>query len=508
MWPRFFLIALLAWSIVGPAAAVALEPPVNLQITVPANLRRVELSWQASPTAGVAYRVYRSQSSEANGDVIADKLPTLNYVDTAVNYGTVYYYRLAAVADSLTSSLVGPLAAAPNLSPPTDVTAINTEQGGEIKITWERAAPGLVLTYNVYRSANDNNPGDLIAREVNSVEYVNTGLENGARYYYRVKSVDRDGREGAASQLTIGTPSDKKAPVPPAMSGNFESPDKAYLSWSAPPNERGLSYSIYRSQSPGATGDLVTKISDTSYRQYSLPLGAIYYYSVTAIDGAGNVSAASNQVKISISPATTVTATPKVTNFTAEGTTVAGEILLRWRLPGDDRVAYSRVYRSLTANGEPGQIVDRLTAASYLDKDIKTGQRYYYTIRLVGKDGTEYQPSDQASATAYDPANRSQGATTPSRQSTTTPKAYAYGKPRMSNLRLEAALAKNLRRFLVKKLGARRVPRTLHPVLVKAYLYGGYAVDEIADTIVNGPGLVHPAIPAVIWRRSPEYKRY
>lgn len=513
---QIILLALASGLSVWPAAAQTfLAPPGQLQINVPANLRRVELSWPASDTAGVSYRIYRSQSNTANGDIIVDKLPLLSYIDATVNYGVTYYYRVAAVSDGLVSSLVGPVSATPNLSPPTNVAAINTEQGGEIKITWERPTAGLVLTYNVYRSASGNNLGDLIVREVNGVEYVNTGLENDTRYYYRVKAVDRDGREGEASQMAMAAPTDKKSPVAPIMYGNYESPDRAYLSWSTPPNERNLSYILYRSTSPGLRGDQVVKTSDTSYRQYDLPPGATYYYGVTATDGAGNVSDVSKQVKVAISPPSAVVNTLKVTNLTAEGTINAGEILLRWDLSRDDRIAYSRVYRRRTESGEPGQIADRVAGSSYLDKTAKAGERYYYIIRLVGKDGSEYQPSEQASAAAFDPANRSQS-TIPSVSvapvKTTPPRApaaggYAYGKPRMTNLRLEAALTNNLRRALIKKLGARPVPRTLPPVLVKAYLYGGYTIDEIAATIKTGPGLVHPSIRAVEWRRGAEYQR-
>ena len=77
----------------------------------------------------------------------------------------------------------------------------------------------------------------------------------------------------------------------------------------------------------------------------------------------------------------------------------------------------------------------------------------------------------------------------------------------MANLKLEAALANGLRQKLIKKLGAKKVPARLNPVLVRAYIYGGYVIDEIAHTVVNGPGLVHPIIRAGPWRKSAEYKR-
>lgn len=511
----FSLIILLAPALV--LAVPAPEPPINIQINVPANLRRVELNWEASPSAGALYRVYRSESAGNNGSVIADKLVATNYIDTNVNFGTIYYYRLASIDGTVVSALTAPLPISPNLEPPYNITASDTGQGGEIKLAWERPTLGLVLTYNIYRSANEKDLGGRIARELAAVEYYDKNLDNNTRYYYRLKSVDMNGREGAASQVVVISPSDAKPPAPPVMSGNFEKPDRAYLSWSAPPNEKNLSYILYRSTSPDLEGDRVIQTGDRSYRQYNLPLGATFYYGVAAIDGAGNVSKLSNQIKITVAVNNAIVNTPKASNLSAEGTVNSGEVLLRWRLPSDSRVSFARVYRSLSANGEPAQIANRISGSSYLDKLAVPGQRYYYTVRLVGKDGAEYQASDQVNAAAFDPANRSQGFTPtgptiirpagPDNAASALAPEYAYGKPRLANLALEAALSNNLRRALIKKLGVKAVPRVLHRSLIKAYIYGGYTIDEIASTLTAGPGKVHPSIRAVEWRQSREYWR-
>lgn len=44
--------------------------------------------------------------------------------------------------------------------------------------------------------------------------------------------------------------------------------------------------------------------------------------------------------------------------------------------------------------------------------------------------------------------------------------------------------------------------------LISAYLYGGYSIAEIKDTLYNGPRAVHPTIPADIWRKSAVYQTY
>ena len=505
------------------AAELPLEAPQNFRAQAIENLERVELIWEAPATAGVGYRIYRSTSKGNKGSILADSRAGLNYIDTTVAYSTTYYYTLASFLNTKVESTTAAMAVRPSLAAPGDVKAASTEQGGEIKLTWKRPTLGLILAFNIYRSTDDKGPGSRIAAQQAGEEYIDRTAENGRIYYYRVKAVGSSGREGEASALAIGVASDKKPPRPPTIKGSFSSPDKASLSWSAPAGERNLFYILYRSTSLGAAGDRVVETKNTSYRQAGLPPGAVYYYGVSAIDASGNVSELSQQVKITITAKASATASQKVQNFTAEGTTKAGEILLRWRLPADSKIAYSRIYRSLSPTGEAGQIADKVAGSSYLDKTAIAGQRYYYVARLVGKDALELPPSEQKNATAFDPANRSQRpileGTKPAKISApATPlpvksapsagtKVYAYAKPRLGDLALEAALANNLRQALIKRLGANRVPWILNPTLVRAYLYGGYAIDEISRTITQGPGLVHPAIRAVEWRKSAEYQK-
>jgi len=44
--------------------------------------------------------------------------------------------------------------------------------------------------------------------------------------------------------------------------------------------------------------------------------------------------------------------------------------------------------------------------------------------------------------------------------------------------------------------------------LASAYIYGGYTIDEIVDTIKYGPRAVHPTIPAKVWRQTVNYQKY
>jgi len=206
----------------------------------------------------------------------------------------------------------------------------------------------------------------------------------------------------------------------------------------------------------------------------------------------------------------------------AEGTLNRGEIQLRWKPANNSDIVYSRLYRRETGSDSASMIADKVYGSSYLDKTVASGKRYYYFVRLVDKSNYEYDASSEASATSFTEKSTSQtSAQTPAPAQTAKPvapvvpakpkassaKSYAYGRPRMANLKLEAALANDLRKALIKKLGAKKVPARLNQSLIKAYIYGGYNFDELARTLIGGKGLVHPSVRAADWRKSAEYQK-
>lgn len=66
---------------------------------------------------------------------------------------------------------------------------------------------------------------------------------------------------------------------------------------------------------------------------------------------------------------------------------------------------------------------------------------------------------------------------------------------------------KKIKEFLSQVSQYRLTPQAKN-ILASAYIYGGYTIDEIIDTIENGPRAVHPTIPAEVWRRTVNYQRY
>ncbi|TSC56772.1 MAG: hypothetical protein G01um101418_173 [Parcubacteria group bacterium Gr01-1014_18] len=88
-------------------------------------------------------------------------------------------------------------------------------------------------------------------------------------------------------------------------------------------------------------------------------------------------------------------------------------------------------------------------------------------------------------------------------------KIFAYGKPRVEDLKTEQSAALKLKSELVKILGAKnlKISDKNWSSLVNAYVYGQYPIPAIARSIQLGGYTVHPQIAFGEWKKSGDYAR-
>lgn len=101
------------------------------------------------------------------------------------------------------------------------------------------------------------------------------------------------------------------------------------------------------------------------------------------------------------------------------------------------------------------------------------------------------------------------GAPSPKKNQSSIIMAQTYNQPRLEPNEESKKLNKFLN-SLKKYFPGHNLPLTKQSlnVLAAAYVYGGYNLSEIIDTIQHGPRAVHPTIPASSWRRSIIYQQY
>jgi fibronectin type 3 domain-containing protein len=256
-------------------------PAIPVGLSATAAEGQVTLTW-TDTTAPTTFNVYRGTTSGGEGATpIATGVTTTSFTDIGLTDGTTYYYAVAAVNNGVASANSSEASATPQVQPPTGLTAVPGNM--KVSLTWT-ASTG-AASYNVYRGTSPGGEGaNAVATGVTTTSFTDTGLTNGATYYYQVTAVNSGGestRSGEVSAAPVAPPS---TPTGLAVTaGNTQ----IRLNWIASPG--AASYNIYRGTSPGGEGatPIATGLTTTSFIDTGLTDGTTYYYRVTAVNPGG-----------------------------------------------------------------------------------------------------------------------------------------------------------------------------------------------------------------------------
>jgi fibronectin type 3 domain-containing protein len=192
-------------------------------------------------------------------------------------------------------------------------------------------------------------------------------------------------------------PADTQAPSAPANLTATGSLANAQLSWSAASdNVAVVRYNVHRSTTSGFTPSAANRVAQPTATTYTdTPPAGTYYYKVTAEDGAGNVSAASNESAATQVGDTIAPSAPGA--LTAIG--AIGKATLTWGAATDNlAVVRYNVHRS-TSSGFTPSAANRIaqpTSTSYTD--TSPPGTYYYKVTAEDAAGNVGPASNQASA--------------------------------------------------------------------------------------------------------------
>ena len=387
---------------------VAPEPPRSLAAIPDETEPRITLVWTppvrdagGGELSGLAgYAILRGELG-TGGAVPVDTVDaeTRLYVDDGLKPLTSYSYALVAFDGAGNTSSLSQIVqvTTPGMPVPADVVA---ESGiGRIEVSWEAVGDEELLGYDVYRSER---PDESFARlpgvegtpfTTGRTSYVDTSVQVGRAYYYKVQSVGRTHRSELSSQVGAEALADEASPgVPRNVSAVAEAgfTDRITVRWSAPTTDAdggeltGLSgFTVYRSE--GVSGSLVAVATlGAEVREYvdeGLRSLTEYGYAVSAFDGGGNES-----VQSAVSRARTEGIAVPSGVRAADG---IGRIELSWEAVGDEELIGYNVYRS----SRPDLEFERLESSSgasyttartsYVDSHLTAGVRYYYKVSSV-----------------------------------------------------------------------------------------------------------------------------
>ena len=357
-------------------------PPGGLTAT--GSTGQVALGWNASTdNVGVTgYRVFRGTTQVAAlGNVTS-------WTETGLAAGS-YSYTVRAVdaAGNVSDPSAAASATVPDTQKPTAPGNLTATAGtGQVSLQWQASQDNVGVTaYGVFRGATQ-----IATLGGTATSYTDTGLAPGP-YSYTVRSVDAAGNLSDYSNSASATVLDVTKPVPP---GNLRTTSatstRIDLAWNASSDNVGVTgYRIYRDTSQiGSVGS-----STTSYADTSAAVGATYGYTVRAVDAAGNLSDASNELQVTV-PDTVAPTPPGNLRYSVVDST---QVDLNWN-PASDNVAVTgyRVFRDDVPIANVGA-----TPTGYSDGPMAPGV-YKYKVGALDAAGHVSDPSNEITVTVLD----------------------------------------------------------------------------------------------------------
>lgn len=300
-------------------------PKANAAASSAGNISRVDI-YRLAEDASTPLFLKEEEFSD-RGSVIA-AVPTgdadfarqkMSYVDSpqiAQNVRLRYavrYVNASGQRAAFSNFLV--IEPSPTSGPPASLSASTTQDAIELKWTAPKtdasgAEPAVVLSYNVYRSPSENDAGKLLNKTpVKELIYSDGSFEFGKTYYYFVRAVSaaKDGSplESLETNIVRVEPVDTFAPAPPSYITLASTPDRISIFFPSNTETDIAGYRIYRSSDPAfpkAEWTLLTPdpITTNTFQDKNVEQGKTYFYYLTAVDKAGNVSAASAVVSETI----------------------------------------------------------------------------------------------------------------------------------------------------------------------------------------------------------------
>lgn len=176
--------------------------PERVNVTPRADGVLVEWSGVEGATG---YNVYRRDSKErAHGRPIqVAGAPERSWLDATAKFGQSYIYTVTALAQQepvVESAITSEheVVYQDRFPPPVPGDLVALAEAGRVRLVWRASEADDLAGYIVYRRAGETGAFKrLTAEPVEAAEYVDTAVQGGQTYTYRVTAVDQAGNESA-----------------------------------------------------------------------------------------------------------------------------------------------------------------------------------------------------------------------------------------------------------------------------------------------------------------------
>ena len=290
------------------AQPVSLKAVTDLKATPSSGTgaNNVKLKWTDNSLNESGYKVIRQTGVNGKAVLIARiETPDLtSFVDNNVEPGVTYFYRVrpfkVRVSDGPDSNIASATVPQTILKAPTNLSAQANAQGTAIALNWTDNSQG-ESGYKVVRRTGLNGQWIVVSRGMtpNQTSYLDTDVEEGVTYFYRVRAYKVRFEDGPYSN-TVSATVQKTVLRAPVLSAALSADGASVeLNWTdTSTGESG--YKIVRRASDGTTVEILrgTTPDQTNFVDNTIVPGTTYTYRVRAYRVRFNDGAYSNSVTV------------------------------------------------------------------------------------------------------------------------------------------------------------------------------------------------------------------
>ncbi len=368
----------------GASDAVAGKTAKRTKITsiVSTNEKTLTIKWNKISGA-YGYRIKRSTEEDGTYKVIKTIKSgnTTSYKDTSVKAGKTYYYTVETMVktgDNICYS--GDCASVEGRTAKKAKIKYAVSNGSEqIEVKW--GAVSGAYGYRIKRSTSKNGTYKVVVtlKGKNNTAYQDKNLKAAKTYYYKVETINKvNGKKGYSGDSAAVSAKTLKTTSITAVKATGSTSVK--LEWKAVDGASG--YQVYRSASKDSGYEKVGQVKGKNTKTYedkTLEAGKTYYYQVRAYksnsakNGVSSFSKAQKAWTIKQVVLSQITSDSK------------NQVTLGWK-----KISKAEgyvIYRSSKSNSGFEKIAAISSGATltYTDKDVTSGNTYYYKIAATYK---------------------------------------------------------------------------------------------------------------------------
>lgn len=341
----------------------------------------LEVQWQA--LADVKhYEVYRSTKKDSDYQLLETVAGANTYVDSNVELGTKYYYKVRAVYNNGAVSEVSDAVAGRALQQVV-TSYIKSKSTKKLAISWEKVTGA--KGYYIYRKNADTDAFELVNKVTSgsTLSYVDSVPANNKLYTYKIQAYStNNGKEGVGPKSeTIAGKSVGKTKILSVKPLDHKTLE---LSWKKVAGASG--YEITRSAQIDGKYEKIATISSgetLTYKDDTVKSGKTYYYKIQTVN--------KNNGKKGVSGYSAVVSAKTVKRMEIVSVISKSEntLEIKWKESAD--VFGYRVKRSTDKDGTYKVIktINSSGTTSYKDKKVEVGKKYYYKVEAILKQNGE-----------------------------------------------------------------------------------------------------------------------